>query len=247
MAKELPYYKHEPSLWLEGEIQTCSDEAIVCFINLCSGYWIKLGCIGYAFALNKYCRKNQSIMDELINHGVVDKIGDNISIKFLDNQLKNFNNISTKRSESAKKRWDNANALQTESKSNAIREDKIREEEIKKDNIINWRNDFKKYEQDCKEAYELKINDLEWIKEREGYHPNLDVRNTLKKAVFDYWITEAGWIHKKKSKGVKDINWTSTFNTSLTMKSNQVYKPFKPTIEKAVVMPFPKTENFRNK
>lgn len=130
MAKELPYYKHEPSEWLEGEIQICSDEAIVCFTNLCSGYWLKLGCMTYAFALQKYCRRNPIILQELIEAGVIDKNGENIIIKFLDKQLNEFSDLSGKRSKAAQKRWSNANALQVESKSNAIREDKIREKNI---------------------------------------------------------------------------------------------------------------------
>lgn len=130
MAKELPYYKHEPSEWLEGEIQVCSDEAIVCFTNLCSGYWLKLGSMSYAFALQKYCRRNPIILQELIEAGVIDKNGDNIIIKFLDKQLNEFSDLSGKRSKAAQKRWSNANALQVESKSNAIREDKRREKNI---------------------------------------------------------------------------------------------------------------------
>jgi len=130
MAKELPYYKHEPSEWLEGEIQICSDEAIVCFINLCSGYWLKLGCISYAFALQKYCRRDANILQELIDTGMVDKNEEEISIKFLDKQLSEFNNVSQKRSKAAQKRWSDANALQVHSKSNAIREEKIREKNM---------------------------------------------------------------------------------------------------------------------
>ena len=130
MAKELPYYKHEPSEWLEGEIQICSDEAIVCFINLCSGYWLKLGCISYAFALQKYCRRDANILQELIDTGMVHKNEDNIYIKFLDKQLSEFNNVSQKRSKAAQKRWSDANALQVHSKSNAIREEKIREKNM---------------------------------------------------------------------------------------------------------------------
>lgn len=130
MAKELPYYKHEPSEWLEGEIQVCSDEAIVCFTNLCSGYWLKLGSMTYAFALQKYCRRNPIILQELIEAGVIDKNGENIIIKFLDKQLNEFSDLSGKRSKAAQKRWSNANALQVESKSNAIREDKRIEKNI---------------------------------------------------------------------------------------------------------------------
>ena len=131
MAKELPYYKHEPSEWLEGEIQVCSDEAIVCFINLCSGYWLKLGCISYAFALHKYCRRKASIIEELIDTGVIELNGENIAIKFLDKQLSELTELREKRSSAAKKRWDDASAMQVHSKSNAIR----REEKRKEDNI----------------------------------------------------------------------------------------------------------------
>ena len=140
MAKELPYYKHEPSEWLEGEIQICSDEAIVCFINLCSGYWLKLGCMSYAFAVQKYCRRNSNILLELIDAGIVDVDAENIRIKFLDKQLIEFNEVSEKRSQAANKRWSNANALQVQSKSNAIREDKIKEQNINIDGFVLWFN-----------------------------------------------------------------------------------------------------------
>lgn len=140
MAKELPYFKFEPSEWLEGEIQVCSDEAIVCFINLCSGYWLKLGNINYAFALHKYCKKDASVLNELINNKIITLQNDEINISFLDKQLQEFKNISEKRTNAANKRWDNkeddANALQLQSKSNAIREEKRREKEIKEKKVV---------------------------------------------------------------------------------------------------------------
>jgi hypothetical protein len=140
MAKELPYYKHEPSEWLEGEIQICSDTAIVCFTNLKDGYWLKLGLMTYAFALHKYCRKDKSVLQELIDNGIVDVIDDNISISFLDKQLNEFQETSIKRRDAANKRWENkgknASALQDITKSNAIREDKIIEDKIIEDKII---------------------------------------------------------------------------------------------------------------
>jgi hypothetical protein len=141
MAKELPFFKHEPSEWLEGEIQVCSDAAIVCFSNLISGYWLKLGSMSYAFALQKYCRRNAEIIEELINSGIVDREGDSIRIAFLDKQLGEFKTVSKARSKAAHERWAKkgvdanayANALQLESTSNAIREEKRREEEIRED------------------------------------------------------------------------------------------------------------------
>jgi hypothetical protein len=140
MAKELPYFKFEPSEWLEGEIQVCSDESIVCFINLCSGYWLKLGNINYAFALHKYCKKDASVLQELIDSKILSLIDDKISISFLDKQLNEFKEISEKRTSAANKRWENkeenASAMQVHFKSNAIREDKSREKEIKEKRIV---------------------------------------------------------------------------------------------------------------
>lgn len=127
MAKELPYYKHEPSEWLEGEIQVCSDAAIVCFLNLRDGYWVKLGCMSYAFALQKYCRKDASIIQELIDNGIIDLQGDDIKIKFLDKQLEEVKITSEKRRKAAEKRWNDASEMQVHSKSNAIRKEEIRE------------------------------------------------------------------------------------------------------------------------
>lgn len=145
MAKELPYFKFEPSEWLEGNIQICSDTSIACFINLCSGYWTKLGCISYAFALHKYCRKDKSVIDELIQNEVIHVLDDKIVINFLDEQLNEFKEKSKKRREAANIRWSNANALQVNYKSNAIREEKRREDKsilkIKKD-IIERKTSF---------------------------------------------------------------------------------------------------------
>jgi hypothetical protein len=136
MAKELPYFKFEPSEWLEGQIQICSDTTIVCFTNLLSGYWLKLGCISYAFALHKYCRKDESVLNELIENGIISINDDSIVIKFLDEQLNEFQKTSEKRRSAANTRWKNASALQTGSKSNAIKGDKIKGEKKIKETIV---------------------------------------------------------------------------------------------------------------
>lgn len=197
MAKELPYYKHEPSEWLEGEIQICSDAAIVCFSNLRDGYWLKLGCISYAFALHKYCRKDASILQELIDNGIVDLEGDDIVIKFLDNQLKEFNDVSEKRKQAAEKRWKNkpldANALQVESKSNAIREDKSKEDNIREDNIREDKKEVPKitFSDSIYKTYEtiLSYFDVELRpktdKSKESWLDTIDKLNRIDMLTFD--------------------------------------------------------------
>jgi uncharacterized phage protein (TIGR02220 family) len=135
MAKELPYFKFEPQEWESGLIQMCSNDSKALFIQLCCTYWTRLGSLPYAFALHKHCNGNESALQELNSNDVISIENGNIIIKFLDDQLKEFNNVSEKRKQAANKRWNNASALQVDSKSNAIREEKKREEEIKKDKI----------------------------------------------------------------------------------------------------------------
>ena len=99
------------------------------------------------------------------------------------------------------------------------------------DNIISlkdetWRENFEIYKSELRTEYNKLKSDKEWIIERENYHPNLDILLSLKKACVDYWATEAGWKKKKASK-TKKIDWKSTLNTALTLKSNQVYKQSK--------------------
>jgi hypothetical protein len=143
MAKELPYFKFEPNAWENGTIQILSREDKGLFIDLCSMYWSRLGELSYKLALHKLCNGNANALQTLIDENIIFVEGEKICISFLDEQLSEFNTISDERSKAAKKRWSkptenkvvNANALQMESKSNAIREEEIRGEEKREDEI----------------------------------------------------------------------------------------------------------------
>ena len=138
MAKELPYFKFETSEWDNGTIQMCSRETKGLFIDLCSMYWARLGDIKTKLALQKLCNGNANALQELIEEDIIQILDEKIVIYFLDEQLKEFSAVSDKRKKAANKRWEqptenkvvNANALQVQSKSNAIREEKIKEEKI---------------------------------------------------------------------------------------------------------------------
>lgn len=133
MAKELPFFKFEPSEWDSGNIQICSREVKGLFIDLCAFYWNRVGELTYALALQKLCNGSKDALQVLIDNQIIQVIDGNILIEFLEEQLLEFGNVSEKRRNAAKKRWLDANALQVQSKSNAIREDKRREEKKRED------------------------------------------------------------------------------------------------------------------
>jgi len=138
MAKELPYFKFETSEWDNGTIQMCSKESKGLFIDLCSMYWARLGEVKSKLAVQKLCNGDANALQELIEEEIIEIIDDKIAIHFLDVQLKDFNAVSDKRKKAAEKRWlisndsqlVNANALQMQSKCNAIREEKSKEKNI---------------------------------------------------------------------------------------------------------------------
>jgi uncharacterized protein YdaU (DUF1376 family) len=142
MAKELPYFKFEPSEWDNGIIQMCSRESKGLFIDICAMYWSRLGNLPYKLVVQKLCNGNANALHELMQEQVFSIADEQIVIKFLDNQLSEFGHKSNQASKAAKARWSkhnknkgkNADAMQTHSERNAIREDKIRLDKIKEDN-----------------------------------------------------------------------------------------------------------------
>lgn len=131
MAKELPYFKFEPSEWQNGDIQMTSPEARLAFIEICCTYWNRLGSLPYAFALQRHCKGSTELMQELISSNAIKVNNEEISINFLDFQFVELEEKSEKARKTAYKRWNkekDAKAMQTHSEGNAIREDKIREE-----------------------------------------------------------------------------------------------------------------------
>lgn len=90
------------------------------------------------------------------------------------------------------------------------------------ENGENWRNDFEIYISELREVYHKLLSDKKWMDERKKYHPNLNIELSLEKSCVEFWATEAGWIHKKKSK-TNIIDWNRTLTNALDIKKNQVY------------------------
>lgn len=143
MAKELPYYQFEPAEYLTKDISFCSLSAQGLFTNVCAYYWqrqCKLTKTQFLKRLNY-----PELFDELVSEGVIDLENDNIKIKFLYEQYCKVTNVSKVNSANGSKggrpKKENqikseikANENPIESQSKGIREDKIKEEEIKKEN-----------------------------------------------------------------------------------------------------------------
>lgn len=137
MAKELPYFKFEPSQWENGTIQLCTFEEQGVFIAVCSMYWQRVGDLPYKLAVQKICRGNATALDSLSEQGIFAVVDGMICIDFLNEQLAEFNNVSAVNAENARLGWEKrrnkATAKRPQSEPNAIREEKRREEEIRVD------------------------------------------------------------------------------------------------------------------
>ncbi len=147
MSKRLPYFQFEPAEYLAGDIMLCSYGAQGMFNNICALYWQKDCELKYTQALKRF--SNEELIKELIEEGIIKIVKDKISINFLNDQFNKATVKSSINSENGKKgatkRWrKDSEAIATPLKTNseldseiiALREEKIREEEIRENKTI---------------------------------------------------------------------------------------------------------------
>lgn len=168
MAKELPYFKFEPNQWENGNIQICSREEKGLFIDLCAMYWSRLGDVPYKLAVQKLCFGNATALNSLCDEKIIEVLDGNIFIKFLSEQLNEFENTSLQNSKNAKEGWEkrrkqkeesdrNATALIPQCESDAIKENKIKENKIKENNIEERKLKFAHSLSNFNSVYERKM------------------------------------------------------------------------------------------
>ena len=100
----------------------------------------------------------------------------------------------------------------------------IKEETIKEEKDLNWRNSFDIYKAELKEEYKRLVNDVNFIKKCEYFDSKIDVVRSIEKSCLLYWATEDGWNQKKKKKDTKKINWGTTFMNAISLPCNKVLK-----------------------
>ncbi len=138
MSKKLPYFQFEPSAWLSGDVQFCSQPAQGVFINICAIYWER-GCNLTIKQLNKRFEKYPEEIDELLQEEVIINDSGQVKIEFLDEQHEEITARKKRLSEAGKKGYKTkvsqatvkpplSKAQATLKQLDKIREDKIREE-----------------------------------------------------------------------------------------------------------------------
>lgn len=222
MAKELPYFKFEPNQWENGNIQMLSREDKGLFIDLCSMYWSRLGDLPYKLAIQKLCGGNAVAFNSLCDEDIFEIIDGNIYIKFLSEQLLEFENTSKQNSKNAKDRWEkhrkqkegcdrNATALNSQCENDAIREDK-RKEDNKPTTTLTHNID---------KSIEICLRDLEWIdassktcnldKDKYQYALNDFKQHCISsgsnddRTIKDFKYHFVNWVKKKKEAKEKSI------------------------------------------
>lgn len=143
MSKELPYFKFHCEQWLGKKITLETFETQGIFINVCAIYWANDCDIKIATLKKRY---GQAI-DYLIDEGFIKDKNGIAKISFLDSQWQERYKIHKENSNNGKAgaeaRWGKHREANGEANGEAIkngiaiREDKIKEDKKREDNIIN--------------------------------------------------------------------------------------------------------------
>ena len=175
MAKELPYFKFEPNLWVTGNVQLLNNSDKGLFIEICCMYWSRLGDLSEKLVIMKLCGGNANALQTLYDANVIESFEGQLFISFLENQLSSFQEKSKTNSKTAKEAWEKrraakalseriANEMRTHSKGNAIREEEIKEDKIIKKSLVDKKSttkaktDSAKYFVECRDLYFKFVN-----------------------------------------------------------------------------------------
>jgi len=102
VAKELPYFRFTCQEWDSGDISLENDSIKGAFVSICSYYWLKNCSVLYQKLLKKFPKKTNKIK-KLIESEIIKREGDYIIVDFLDEQLAELEEKSTKLSKAGKK------------------------------------------------------------------------------------------------------------------------------------------------
>jgi len=215
MAKELPYFKFEPNQWENGNIQILSREEKGMFIDLCSMYWSRLGDVPLKLAIQKLCAGNATALNSLCDEKIIEVLDGNIFIKFLSEQLNEFDDVSKQNSKNAKEGWEkrrkqkdeserNATALNSLCENDAIREEKKIEEKIIKENnndrIFNELIISESWLENTAMQSKQKFVPSEIKRYLKSYNDMINVQFEIKNNKKEYCTHFVNWLNKQEKK-----------------------------------------------
>jgi len=116
--EKLTWFKFVISDWMMGKIQKCPEVTQARFIRLCCLYWNKECHLSFEDAEIEIDLEHLHI---LISKKIVIKNDEFVTIKFLDEQNSDVSNLSEKRREAVKSRWDKLKQIDT----NVLKSDTI--------------------------------------------------------------------------------------------------------------------------
>ncbi len=186
--KDLPYYKHDVSEWMNGAITLETFEVQGVFINICSYYWFKSGCLTLT-EIKRRLKCKDSVFATLIESRLIKIDGDDISITFLDQQLEERGNKSKINSINGSKGGapkGNHNAKKAENSPQETTENQAKTTNIEENR--GEQNKTEKKREDPLRAFVdlldggLKVSFLEWIQFRKEKGQKL-TPSTVKKQI----------------------------------------------------------------
>ena len=83
-----------------------------------------------------------------------------------------------------------------------------------------WKDDFSIYLDLVRSAYKSICDDPKIMETQHSYYPGVNIKLSLEKACTNFWATDAGWKHKKKSRA-KEIDMRMTLINAID--KNKVY------------------------
>lgn len=86
--------------------------------------------------------------------------------------------------------------------------------------VKTWKDDFNIYLDLVRSAYKSICDDPKIMETQQAYYPGVNIKLSLEKACTNFWATDAGWKHKKRSRA-KEIDMRMTLINAID--KNKVY------------------------
>ena len=214
MNKETYYFSHDYTARTDAKIKKLLQKhgylGYGLYWALIEDLYLNDNCIQYDIECIAFdLRINEQIIESIIkDFNLFDLTNGAFSSISVQKRMEKRNEKSEKASLSASKRWNNANAMQTQSDSNALNESKVKENKVNESKLNNINNNISK-------NFEVIQLQLEKKSKMVSFEKSDIFDFDIFKTKFNEWSPEKikhyyeSALAYSESKGVKYINWTS--------------------------------------